>query len=116
MLIKSKVRTNQNTHQMINITSSLFHRWKIRACEVYERILLKHPNDLMAHKLNQFFLFFLGKNQRMKAGTELVFKGCPPTNPLHHFLHGDMAFTHCENGLFSEAEILGRKVKNTKSL
>lgn len=83
--------------------------WKIKACDTYDQILLHHPSDLLAHKLNQQCLFFLGQKTRIKDNIERVFKSCPPSTPLYHFLYGDLSFALCEDRQYDEAEALALK-------
>lgn len=80
-----------------------------RAAERLETILLAHPFDVLALKLSHGLRFMLGDQAQMLATLRLIAPGFGESHPLAGFVHGCHAFALEEQGLYAEAESVGRR-------
>ncbi|XP_074642500.1 tetratricopeptide repeat protein 38-like [Tubulanus polymorphus] len=79
------------------------------ATTVWDDILIDHPTDVLAIKLNHASYFYLGKSVEMRDNTARVLPHWNDTMPLYSNLLGYYAFGLAETNRFAEAEILSKK-------
>jgi tetratricopeptide (TPR) repeat protein len=72
-------------------------------------LLGDHPRDLMALKVSQFVLSYLGDSQRMRDTVERVLPAWTPDVPGYGFVLGCHAYALEETGDYAHAEAAGRR-------
>ena len=80
-----------------------------RAADLWNDLLQNHPRDLVALKVSQFVLSYLGESARMRETTERVLGAWDPAIPGYGFVLGCHAYALEECGQYSMAEDLGRR-------
>ena len=80
-----------------------------RTCAIWDQILLDHPRDLLALRLQHFALFWMGRSAELRGGPARVLHAWDESVPGYGNLLGMLAFGHEECGAFAEAESAGRK-------
>jgi len=73
------------------------------ACEAWERILLEHPQDLVALQIAHLFDFFRGDARNLHRRVARVLPEWSPQAPLYSFVLGMHAFGLEESNLYSHA-------------
>ncbi|XP_052252233.1 tetratricopeptide repeat protein 38-like isoform X2 [Dreissena polymorpha] len=81
----------------------------VKACHVWEDILMNDPYDILALKFAHDTYFFLGYSIQMKDSLGRVFPQWSRERPLYGYLHGMYAFGLEESNLYPQAEIIARK-------
>ena len=77
-------------------------QWQ-QACEAWERILLDHPQDLVALQIAHLFDFFRGDARNLHRRVARVLPEWSPQAPLYSFVLGMHAFGLEESNLYSHA-------------
>lgn len=77
--------------------------------EIWERILLDHPQDGLALRLAHFTHFYSGDPRRMRDSMARILPLWSPQHPDYGFLLGMYAFGLEENGEYAKAEKYGRQ-------
>ncbi len=80
-----------------------------RTCAIWDQILLDHPRDLLALRLQHFALFWMGRSAELRGGPARVLHAWDDTLPGYGNLLGMLAFGHEECGAYAEAEAAGRQ-------
>jgi tetratricopeptide (TPR) repeat protein len=80
-----------------------------RTCAIWDQILLDHPRDLLALRLQHFALFWMGRSAELRGGPARVLHAWDDTVPGYGNLLGMLAFGHEECGAYAEAEAAGRE-------
>ena len=82
-------------------------QWQ-QACEAWERILLDHPQDLVALQIAHLFDFFRGDARNLLRRVARVLPEWSPQAPLYSFVLGMHAFGLEESNLYPHALDAGR--------
>ncbi len=72
-------------------------------------IMVDHPHDLLAVRLQHFALFWLGRSAELRGGPASVLHAWDKTMPGYGNVLGMLAFGHEECGAYAEAEAAGRQ-------
>ena len=80
-----------------------------RAADVWDDLLRNHPRDVVALKVSQFVLSYLGESARMRATVERSIGAWDAAMPGYGFVLGCHAYALEECGEYAMAEDLGRK-------
>lgn len=80
-----------------------------RAADIWHDLLQNHPRDLVALKVSQFVLSYLGESARMRETTERVIAAWDASIPGYGFVLGCHAYALEECGQYAMAEDLGRR-------
>ncbi|XP_068170067.1 tetratricopeptide repeat protein 38 isoform X2 [Antennarius striatus] len=76
----------------------------LKACDVWEDILIDHPTDMLAIKFAHDVYFYSGAQKRMMDSVLRVLPFWKPHMPLYCHLKGQQAFGLLENSLYDKAE------------
>jgi tetratricopeptide (TPR) repeat protein len=79
-----------------------------RAGRIWDRILVEHPRDLLALRLQHFNLFYMGDSLGLRNAVAQVLPAWDETVPGHGFVQGMYAFGLEESGDYAAAEKHGR--------
>jgi tetratricopeptide (TPR) repeat protein len=79
------------------------------AARVWDTLLDEFPRDLLALKVSQFVLSYLGESQRMRETVARVMPAWDASVPGYGFLLGCHAYALEEAGDYAEAEDAGRR-------
>ncbi|MGQ0764635.1 MAG: tetratricopeptide repeat protein [Gemmatimonadota bacterium] len=80
-----------------------------RAADALDSVLRDHPRDLVALKVSQFVLSYLGASARMRTTVEHAMRSWDATIPGFGFTLGCHAYALEECGDYARAEDLGRR-------
>lgn len=80
-----------------------------RTCAIWDQILLDHPRDLLALRLQHFALFWMGRSADLRGGPAGVRHAWDESVPGYGNLLGMLSFGHEECGAYTEAEAAGRR-------
>ncbi len=80
-----------------------------RAILVWDRILVDHPHDLFALRLQHNAAFWLGRARGMRDAIARVFPAWDASRPGYGFLLGMYCFALEESGNYARAEPYGRR-------
>ena len=80
----------------------------LEALEAYEALLRIHPRDLMATRMLQAELFWMGESRWMHRAMKNLEQAWKPEMPGSSYFYGDYAFAHEEAGFHETAERFGR--------
>lgn len=81
----------------------------LAACRCWDELLVDHPRDLLALKLQHFLLFWMGRADHMRDAAARVLPAWDQETPGYPQLLGFYAFGLEETGSYPEAERLGRE-------
>ena len=84
-------------------------RDQTRAIEIFEAILVDHPRDILALKLAQYLLFYVGDGRRMRDTVARAIASWDEALPCYGFAQGCHAFGLEECGDYEAAERAGRR-------
>jgi tetratricopeptide (TPR) repeat protein len=79
------------------------------AAYIWDAILAEYPRDIVALKVSQFVLSYLGESARMQATVERVLPAWERSVPGYGFLLGCHAYALEEMGHYEKAEAVGRR-------
>ena len=96
-------------HGYIDALAALAHGQIHRAILQYEQILLQHPTDLLAHRLVQQELFWIGETRWMRDIVARARPAWTPDHPQYSSFLSVFAFSHEEAGEHDKAERAGRE-------
>jgi tetratricopeptide (TPR) repeat protein len=89
---------------------STWSRGNLRgAAHIWDAILAEYPRDIVALKVSQFVLSYLGESARMQAVVERVLPAWERAVPGYGFLLGCHAYALEEMGHYESAEATGRR-------
>lgn len=80
-----------------------------RTCALWEEILLAHPRDILALRLQHFAYFWMGRSRELRDAPGRVLHAWDESVPGYAALLGMLAFGHEECGDTATAERLGRR-------
>ena len=80
-----------------------------RTKEIWEEILLEHPHDILAFRLAHFLHFFVGDLVHMRDSSVRALPHWSNDIPGYGYVLGCRAFSLEENGMYGDAEPLGRQ-------
>jgi tetratricopeptide (TPR) repeat protein len=80
-----------------------------RAILVWDRILVDHPHDLFALRLQHNATFWLGRNHAMRDAIARAFPAWDESRPGYGFVLGMYCFALEESGDYARAEPYGRR-------
>lgn len=80
-----------------------------RADRIWDEILVEHPRDLLALRLQHFNLFYMGDSAGLRDAVARVLPAWDETVPGHGFVQGMYAFGLEESGDYAAAERHGRR-------
>lgn len=63
-----------------------------KACDIWERILIEHPRDMLALKFAHDTYFYTGSAAQMRDSCARVLPRWRPSDPLFSFVHGMHSF------------------------
>ncbi|KAF7663176.1 hypothetical protein LDENG_00216370 [Lucifuga dentata] len=76
----------------------------LKACDVWEEILLEHPTDMLALKFAHDGYFYLGAQTQMRDSVARVLPHWKPHVPLSRYLKGLYSFGLLETHFYDQAE------------
>ena len=79
------------------------------AARVWDTLLDEHPNDLIALKVSQFVLSYLGESERMRDRVARVLPSWTEDMPGYGYVLGCYAYALEESGDYARAEEMGRR-------
>ena len=79
------------------------------AARVWDTLLDEHPRDLVALKVSQFVLSYLGESERMRDRVARVLPSWTSDHPGFGFVLGCHAYALEESGDYAQAENAGRR-------
>ena len=79
------------------------------AAAVWDALLDEYPRDLVALKVSQFVLSYLGESDRMRDRVARVYRRGAPDCPGYGFVLGCHAYALEESGDYRQAEDAGRR-------
>ncbi|MFQ6017093.1 MAG: tetratricopeptide repeat protein [Kiloniellaceae bacterium] len=80
-----------------------------RTCALWDEILVEHPRDLLALRLQHFNYFWMGRAAALRGGPAGVLDAWDETVPGFGYVLGMLAFGLEECGDYAEAEAKGRQ-------
>ena len=80
-----------------------------KTCAIWDEILVAHPHDLLAVRLQHFALFWMGRSADLRGGPARVLHAWDDRVPGYGNVLGMLAFGHEECGAYPEAEAAGRR-------
>ncbi len=80
-----------------------------RAADVWDTLLDEYPRDLIALKVSQFVLSYLGESERMRDRVARVLPAWTSDHPGFGFTLGCYAYALEESGDYAQAEEVGRR-------
>lgn len=80
----------------------------LRSCALWDEILLEHPLDLLALRLQHFAIFWLGRSAELRGGPARVLHAWDKSIPGYGNVLGMLSFGHEECGDYGAAEETGR--------
>ena len=80
-----------------------------KTCALWDEILVVHPHDLLALRLQHFALFWMGRSADLRGGPARVLHAWDDKVPGYGNVLGMLAFGHEECGAYAEAEAAGRR-------
>ncbi len=80
-----------------------------KTCARWEEILIAHPRDLLAVRLQHFAFFWLGRSAELRGAPARVLYAWDKDVPGYGNMLGMLAFGHEECGAYAEAEAAGRR-------
>lgn len=80
-----------------------------RTCALWEEILIEHPRDILALRLQHFAYFWMGRSRELRDAPARVLHAWDENVPGYGYLLGMLAFGHEECGDYVTAERLGRR-------
>jgi tetratricopeptide (TPR) repeat protein len=80
-----------------------------RTCALWEEILIEHPRDLLALRLQHFAYFWMGCSQELRGAPARVLHAWDESVPGYGNVLGMLAFGYEECGDYVAAERLGRR-------
>ncbi|HEY5598999.1 MAG TPA: hypothetical protein VIK47_09365, partial [Kiloniellales bacterium] len=80
-----------------------------RTCALWDEILIEHPRDLLALRLQHFAYFWMGRSQDLRGAPARVLHAWDESVPGYGNILGMFAFGHEECGDYVAAERLGRR-------
>ena len=80
-----------------------------RTCALWDEILVEHPLDLLALRLQHFALFWMGRTAELRGGPARVLHAWDAAVPGYGNVLGMLSFGLEECGAYAEAEAAGRK-------
>ena len=80
-----------------------------RACDIWDEILVEHPTDLLALKLQHQNIFWMGRNYAMRSAVARVLDAWDENLPGYGNVLGMYAFALEECGDYAAAEPNGRR-------
>jgi tetratricopeptide (TPR) repeat protein len=80
-----------------------------RTCALWDEILVEHPRDLLALRLQHFALFWLGRSEDLRGGPARVMHAWDESVPGYGNVLGMLAFGQEECGDYAAAEANGRR-------
>lgn len=80
-----------------------------RTCALWEEILVEHPHDLLALRLQHFAYFWMGRSRELRDAPMRVLHAWDENMPGYGYILGMLAFGHEECGDYATAEHLGRR-------
>ena len=87
-----------------------WHRGDLRRAErLWDQILIAHPRDLLALRLQHFANFYMGRSQGLRDAMARVLPAWDEAVPGYSFVLGMYAFGLEESGDFPAAEHYGRR-------
>ena len=79
------------------------------ACEIWERILLRDPTDILAAKFAHDSYFYLGFKEQMRDSIARILPLWDKSLPLYSYLYGMLSFGLAETNYLKEAEEIAKK-------
>ena len=79
------------------------------AAHCWEALLAEHPRDVLALRISQFVLSYLGEGQRMRDATEGALRAWDERMPGYGYALGCHAYALEEVGEYAAAEAAGRR-------
>lgn len=80
------------------------------ACNLWEKILLDHPTDMLALKFTHDTYFYLGWQQQMRDSIVRVLPHWKPEIPLYWNVKGMLSFGLVETNFYDQAEKTAKEV------
>jgi tetratricopeptide (TPR) repeat protein len=80
-----------------------------RTCALWDEILVEHPLDLLALRLQHFALFWMGRSADLRGGPARVLDAWDPSVAGYGNVLGMLSFGLEECGAYGEAEAMGKK-------
>uniref|UniRef100_A0A4W3JY02 Tetratricopeptide repeat protein 38 n=1 Tax=Callorhinchus milii TaxID=7868 RepID=A0A4W3JY02_CALMI len=80
-----------------------------KACEIWEKILVDHPTDMLALKLAHDSYFYLGHPQQIRDSIARVLPHWTPQIPHYGFLKGMYSFGLVETNFYDLAEKVAKE-------
>jgi hypothetical protein len=74
-----------------------------KSCDLWEKILLEHPKDMLALKFSHDIYFYLGFAAQMRDSCARVLPRWKPTDPLYSYIHGMHSFGLIQSNMFEQA-------------
>lgn len=81
----------------------------LRACDLWDAILVEYPLDILALRLQHFAIFWTGRSTALRDGIARVVDAWEPHVPGYSSVLGMYAFGLEEAGHYTEAEANGRR-------
>lgn len=81
----------------------------VKACDLWEWILIEHPTDLMALKFAHDSYFYLGYHPQMRDSVARVLPHWSKSLPLYSSLYGIYSFGLVQSGQFENARLTASK-------
>ncbi len=78
-------------------------------CALWEEILIEHPHDILALRLQHFAYFWMGRSRELRDAPARVLHAWDESVPGYSYILGMLAFGHEECGDYVTAERLGRR-------
>lgn len=79
------------------------------AVRYWDALLADHPRDIVALKVSQFVLSYLGESQRLRDSVERVLPAWEAQVPGYGFVLGCYAYGLEESGAYAQAEVMGAR-------
>jgi tetratricopeptide (TPR) repeat protein len=80
-----------------------------RTCALWDEVLVEHPRDLLALRLQHFALFWMGRSAELRGAPARVLYAWDAAVPGYGNVLGMLAFGHEECGAYAEAEAMGKQ-------
>lgn len=113
---------SKNIHQLTSLTDSISKNLTKRelnhveaikclydgnidkSCDIWENILIEHPNDMLAIKFAHDSYFYLGFHAQMRDSIARVLPFWNSSMPLYSYMHGMHSFGLVQSNFFEQAK------------
>ncbi|CAF0974777.1 unnamed protein product [Brachionus calyciflorus] len=105
--LADKVSKNLTKRELLHVQAiiNLYSGDINKSCDLWESILIEHPNDMLAIKFAHDSYFYLGQHPQMRDSISRVLPYWKNDSHLYGYLHGMHSFGYVQSNFFQEAKL-----------